>query len=135
MLFLGLLLGVLALWLEGWGLPFSRPGGAGGRPGDNSLLEWLPSTVGTQTSFVAFYGVAFFALRWWRAADRRRPQRFSLVPVLASSFWALGLSLVFWPGNWSPALSLVFASGIIQAVSPWQKTAPPQARRLRLRYA
>lgn len=134
LMFLGLLLGVLALWLEGWGLPFTRLS-AEGPVGDSTLTVLLPSTMVTETSFVAYYGVALFALRWWRLTDRRRSQRFSLGPVLAAAFWTLLLTVLLRPFDWRLGLSLLFASGIVQVVSPWQKTTPPQARRLRLRYA
>jgi len=137
MLFLGMVLGVLALWVEGWGVPFTRlSASAGPGLGEQSTLSGLlPSSVVTETSFVAYYGLALFALRWWRSTDRRRPQRFSLAPVLAAAFWAMMLTVLLRPGDWRLGLSLVFASGIVQVVSPWQKTTPPQGRRLRLRYA
>ncbi len=136
LLFLGMVLGVLTLWLEGWGMPFTRlSASAAAREEGSRLMVLLPSAMVTEANFVAFFGAALFALRWWRMADRRRAQRFSLGPVLATAFWALVLTLVLQPGNWEPALALVFASGIVQVVSPWQKTSPPQARRLRLRYA
>jgi hypothetical protein len=136
LLFLGLVLGVVALWLGGWGLPFIRPGAeVEGLNKDATLAGLLPATVVTEASYVAYFGVALFALRWWRMTDRRRSQRFSLGPVLGAAFWAFVLMVVFHPSDWRLGLALVFTSGIVQAVSPWQKTSPPQARRMRLRYA
>jgi hypothetical protein len=93
--------------------------------------------------YLAYFGLAFFLLRWWKMADRRRPQRFSLYAVLAAGFWGYVL-LLLWPPpsevlgfEAAPAgfLALVMASVIVQLVSPWTPPQPPaRGRRLRLRY-
>jgi hypothetical protein len=86
--------------------------------------------------YLAYFGLAFFILRWWKMADRRRPQRFSLYAVLAAGFWGYVLLLV-WPPPSAPAgfVALVMASVIVQLVSPWEQPPPSRGRRLRLRYA
>jgi len=86
--------------------------------------------------YLSYFGLAFFALRWWKLADRQRPHRFSLAPLLAAAFWAFVL-LVVWPtpALWEGPLSLLLASGIVQMVSPWDPPLPPTAKRIRLRYA
>jgi hypothetical protein len=83
------------------------------------------------------------ALRWWKVTDRRRSQRFSLAPVLATAFWAVIL-LLLWHNLRHGAVvlgmartggvALVMASAIVQLVTPWEQPPPPTARRLRLRY-
>src|SRR5262249_19090821 len=86
--------------------------------------------------YLSYFGVAFFALRWWKMADRRRPHRFSLFSVLAAGFWAY-LLLCLWPWPEEPlgVVALVLSAVIVQLVSPWEQPPPPRARRLRLRYA
>ncbi len=94
-----------------------------------------PSGVLNEASYISYFGLAFFALRWWRMADRRRPQRFSFAPVLAAAFWGLVLLLVGGFQMWYGAGVLMIASAVVQLVSPWEPPPPPPARRMRLRYA
>ena len=85
-------------------------------------------------SYLCYFALVFLALRWWKMTDRRRPQRFSFAPILATGFWALVLLLI-WQHLKLEAVALVLASAIVQLASPWQQPPPPAARRLRLRYA
>ena len=85
--------------------------------------------------YITYFAVAFFALRWWRLADPRRPMRFSFLPLLAAGFWSL-LPLGIWQQPWWWAVAaLVMTSAIVQVVSPWEPPPPPNYRRLRLRYS
>jgi hypothetical protein len=93
-------------------------------PADSDLAEALAT--------LSYFGVTFFALRWWRLSDRRRSQRFSFAPILAAGVWGY-LLLLLWP-QWRGALALVVSSAIVQLVSPWQAPPAPVAKRLRLRY-
>jgi len=133
MLLLGVGVGVLALWLEGWSMPFTGPSVSPTH--GSSLTELLPPTVGTKVSYLTFYGLSFFALRWWRMTDRRRSQRFSVAPMLAAGFWGILLMMLLRPEDWHAVLVLGLTAVIVQLVSPWRQPPPPQARRLRLRYA
>src|SRR5262249_189033 len=74
------------------------------------------------------------ALRWWKMAERQRPQRFSFAPILTVGFWSLILLLV-WPQPGRGAVALVVAAAIIQLVSPWDPPPAPANKRVRLRYA
>jgi hypothetical protein len=119
MMVLGALVGLGACWLDGWRMAVSS--------------EWL-----NEAGYVSYFALAFFALRWWRMTDRRRSQRFSFAPLLASGFWGWVLVLLIRPHNyplWSEAVVLVLASAIVQLVSPWEPPPPPASKRLRLRYA
>jgi len=96
----------------------------------------LPAGTGLAegASYVIYFAVTFFALRWWRMADPRRSSRFSFLPLLAAGFWGL-LPLLIWPQPWRGAVALVMTAAIVQLVSPWEQPVPPSCRRLRLRYS
>jgi len=134
MMALGGLIGLGALWLDGW-----SPGGPGdpasGLVDGGALVSVFPSDVLSEASYFSYYALAFFALRWWRMTGRRRPQRFSFAPILGAGFWALVLLLLVRAPQWPGVLVLVMASVIVQLVSPWEQPPPPAAKRMRLRYA
>jgi hypothetical protein len=158
MMGLGLGVGAVAIWLDGRELSSLVTRGSrslvaeeahvapgGGEDWRNGNPPMMPGmTRGFRSSlnipvaacYLSYFGLAFFALRWWRMADRRRAQRFSLFPVLAAGFWAFML-LWLWPLPAPPygLGALVMTSAIVQLVSPWQEPPPPQAKRVRLRYA
>ncbi len=137
MLCLGGLVGLLACWLDGWALGASQQITVA--HGD-MVFRLFPHDVATEASYICYYALAFFVLRWWRMTARRRTHRFSFAPILGAGFWAAVLLLLIkpphqpWPGL--AALVLVMAAAIVQLVSPWE-TAPAtvQQRRVRLRYA
>lgn len=132
MLLLGAGLGTAALWLEGWvpGLPAGDTSSAG-----QVLGSVFPSGgYADLAAYLSYFGLVFFAPRWWRMADPRRHQRFSFAPILTAGFWSLILLLV-WPEPMRGAVALVMASMILQLVSPWEPPPAPAAKRMRLRYA
>jgi hypothetical protein len=155
MLILGLFIGLGALWLDGWtaDMPswsswsidsdsdsdtraIAWNNAARGSDGE----DWSPFLIVRQrqglpvlAGYLSYFGIAFFALRWWKLADRRRPQRFSFAPVLAAGFWAMVLVVCPWPHVPQGALALVLAAVIVQLVSPWEQPPPHLHRRMRLR--
>jgi hypothetical protein len=133
MMVLGGAVGLSAWWLDGWapGPPGLEPDAAGG-----SLSLQPPAGV-TEAAYFSYYALAFFALRWWRMAARRRPHRFSFAPILAAAFWGVVLlPLVRIEQAHAPGvLVLALTAAVVQLVSPWQEPPPPAAKRLRLRYA
>jgi hypothetical protein len=132
MLLVGAALGVGALWLEGW-LPRLPSGGFVGTHGVSSVFP--SGGYYDLAAYLSYFGLVFFAPRWWRVADPRRCQRFSFAPILSVGFWSLILLLV-WPQPMHATVALVLASIILQMVSPWEPApAAPAARRMRLRYA
>jgi hypothetical protein len=134
MMVLGGAVGFMALWVDGWspGLPSPEPPrGPANRLYSANASDGLPEMA----SYLSYFALAFFALRWWRMADRRRSHRFSFAPILAAGFWGIVLLSLVQVQPWRGALVLVLASAIVQLVSPWEQPPPPQAKRLRLRYA
>jgi hypothetical protein len=141
---LGLLLGVGAAWFNGWSphwhhLPPETPSFAAATLAElgqeNPALAHL-------FGYMSYFGLAFLILRWWRLAERHRPQRFRLAPVLVTGLTAL-LLVPLWP-DFSGAempwtlqgpVVLTLTSAIVQVVSPWVPPAPKRPRPLRYRYA
>jgi hypothetical protein len=139
MMVLGALVGLAGLWLDGWTM-FATPSpgtqvataGPGGKPWLGSVL---PGSVAIESSYLSYYALAFFCLRWWRMTDRRRAHRFSVAPILAAGFWGTLLLLLARPQGWHSAAVVVLAAVVVQLVSPWTPPPPQPVRRMRLRYA
>jgi hypothetical protein len=137
MLLLGGVVGLFACWLDGWspGQTWrfaTAPAGA---------VRLFPTPVFIEASYICFFALAFFALRWWRMTSRRRSHRFSFAPILGAGFWGLALLLLFtgrlWAATDTPGLSamvLVLTATVVQLVSPWEPPPPAPARRVRLRH-
>src|SRR5207244_4453161 len=102
LLALGLVIGLEALWLDGarlgaqeaWTDPVRSPPWIeeeGPAPNRHSFFNQLypeNRTWPAPACYLSYFGLAFFALRWWRMAERQRRQRFSLGGVLVAAFWA-----------------------------------------------
>ena len=137
---LGALIGVGTMWLNGWSPSLAdRNFGPIDSTGEFTR-RLLTDSNGFVSSarYIAYFGLALGALRWWKMADRKRRQWFSLFPLMAAGFWAMVLSFV-WPWNeqhsFFGAAALVMASAIVQWVSPWDQPPAPLPKRLRLKYA
>jgi hypothetical protein len=151
---LGVGVGVLSLWLEGYQLPLL----ANQEPRASALIatggdavaprHWYSGgflvqgqEVPAAASYLAYFGLAFFLIRWWKMADRRRKHRFSLGPVCAAALGSWLLMLLIWPTDeqakaalidqTTAIVALVMASVVIQVVSPWE-APPPKNRKMRL---
>jgi hypothetical protein len=136
MMVMGLLVGLTAFWVDGGTLGWSSTGPWTSSPQQSPApFSWVETRleIPTIAGYLSYFGLAFFALRWWKMADRHRPHRFSFAPVLAAGFWAFALLLIF-PWTEGP-LPLLLTSGIVQLVSPWDQPPAPPARKIRLRYA
>jgi hypothetical protein len=137
---LGAVIGVGAFWLDGWMFPEivtqdeATPAGLHSYWG--GVLRAEPGGLEALTGFVLFFGLALSVPRWWQAAGRRRPERFSLWPLIAAGVWGMIL-LTFWtnaaePNKGAPprflVLALAGAAAVVQLVSPWVKPAPGGTR-------
>ncbi|HVS36780.1 MAG TPA: serine/threonine-protein kinase [Gemmataceae bacterium] len=134
LMLVGGLIGFGALWLDGWSPGQAAPLKLAPDAPTSVVSSIAPTGVINEASYISYFGLAFFALRWWRMADRRRFQRFSFFPVLAAAFWGLVLLLVGGFQMWYGAGVLMISAAVVQLVSPWEPPPPPPARRMRLRY-
>jgi hypothetical protein len=142
MLVLGAAIGLQAYWLDGGSvrlLPPFAPGATAAEPAGRIVLPGGRTLTrpGGEASYLSYYALGFFALRWWRMTDRRRVARFSFAPLLGAAFWGLVLMVVGpeWIARGTGVLVLVLTSAVVQMVSPWEQPPPPAAKRLRLRCA
>jgi hypothetical protein len=80
-----------------------------------------------------YFGLAFFAIDWWKLSARDRKARFRVVPVVKTGLIGalLGLLLPF-PQPWGLVL-IVLIAVIVQLVSPWSEAAAAYARANRKR--
>jgi hypothetical protein len=147
---MGVMVGLAALWMGGWILAPQQESAAiqvarmvhdpGGNPAEVNLdptratLFQNSEDIYTAARYLTYFGLIFFAVRWWKMADRHRSQRFSFAPILVVGFWALALLLVGLGPQPQGAVALVLAAAIVQLVSPWQPLPPPVMKRMRLRY-
>lgn len=148
---LGVLVGLLALWLEGrdfWPL-FAGPAPVvelvttdlvpeEESPGQHlyrRMFQGMPALV-LAACYMTYFGLGFFCLRWWKMTERRRPDRFDLGTVIAVGVLAFVLSLL-WPapGGRLGLVVLVATSAVVQLVSPWEEQRSFRPRKLRLRHA
>jgi hypothetical protein len=139
MLLLGALVGVGGYWLDGGTMAWRSAEALWGPVEDGAsplLVFGHRAGLAQLAGYLSYFRLAFFAVRWWKLADRHRAHRFSLAPLFAVAFWALVLLVVWpWPKPALGVLPLVLTAGIVQLVSPWDPPLQPSARRMRLRYA
>jgi eukaryotic-like serine/threonine-protein kinase len=153
---LGVLIGAAALWLEGYEMPGLLSEARAASPPGQVVAATNPSghqwyqggllvrgqDVPVAACYLAYFGLIFFLLRWWKMADRRRPHRFSFVSVVMAAILCGVVMLFVWPNDESAKLALidptaviaipVMASVVIQLVSPWEAPPPRRSRKLRL---
>ncbi len=138
---LGVLVGLTAYWIEGWGWP--RLAWSYDLPPlpERSQLGGFFDLAGPAwqvgLSYPLFFALLFAYLNWWHWADRHRKHRFALYPTLATLFWTGLLWLVWdWVFQRPPVEVLLIAplaAAIVQLTSPWTPPPPPKPRRYRLR--
>ena len=122
----GLALGVLAFWLEGWALP-TGPTNATSRDivvFTNHRIS--PTTFSTAVRYLFYFGLAVALCQWWKITDRKRRERVRFTPLVAVAFWGT-VCLFLWPADsaqlWLGVSVLVIAAVAVQAASPW--AGPP----------
>ncbi|MCI0701573.1 MAG: protein kinase [Planctomycetia bacterium] len=122
-LVVGLGLGALAFWLDGWALPTSTTNATTRDIVLFSGHRISPDTLSTGLRYLFYFGLTVALCRWWVATDRKRKERVRFIPLLAAAFWG-GVFLFLWPSESAPALLgvsvLVIAAVAAQVASPWQ---------------
>jgi len=136
---LGLAVGALAFWFDGWNMP--RMDEAAPDTGTTlfGVVHFSEGTLQTGIKYLLYFGGVMAVGRWWRTAAKDRKERFSLFPPIAAAFW--GSALMFlWP--WTSGglvangiVPLVLATVAVQASSPWVAPPPPPSKKLRFRHA
>jgi hypothetical protein len=150
-----------ALWLEGYEMPgvlgegrasaavaqvaTTRPeamSAATGRHWYTGGLLVRGQDVHVAACYLAYFGLVFGLLRWWKLADRRRSSRFSFFSMAVTAMFAGLIMLLLWPSDETAKSALidsttaimvpVMASAVIQLVSPWEAPPPRRSRKLRL---
>ncbi len=128
----GLGVGMLAFWLEGWGLPTGN-----GSASTRDLVFWTghrlsPEAFSVGVRYLFYFGLTTAACRWWVATDRRRRERVRMFPIAAAAFWGT-VFLFLWPWESSPVIAgfapIIIAGVAAQAVSPWSGGREALARR------
>jgi hypothetical protein len=148
LLLVGLAVGALAFWLDGWVVP--RGGTATDTSRDLVVGNWArvqPETFSTMMRYLFYYGLAAAACPWWAMTDRKRRERFRFSRVVVAGF-AGSMLLFLWP--WESASAalgvapIVIAAVCVQVASPWSQPVltaarvvarPVNARRQQPRYA
>ncbi len=134
-LIIGAMVGLGAVWVDGWPIGLQLPTSSAEIEPGNALRSLVSAHWQVEAAYLSYFALAFFALRWWKLSELRRPQRFSFAPVLAAAFWGAVLLLLVEPRPLNGAIALVLAAAVVQLVSPWEEPPPPPARKLRWRPA
>ena len=102
------------LWVVDDALDLSRWVGSPGHP--NPL------------AYAIYFGLAFFAIDWWKLSARDRKARFRVIPVVKTGLIGLLLGLLWpFPQPWGLGV-IVLIAVIVQLVSPWSEAAAAYAR-------
>ncbi|MFM8271750.1 MAG: protein kinase domain-containing protein [Gemmata sp.] len=128
----GLCVGALAFWLDGWALPTGTANASGRDIVLFTSHRVSQDTFATAMKYLVYFGTTAAIFRWWVATDRRRRERVRFAPIIAAAFWG-GLLLFLWPWDSTPPMVgvsvLVIATVAAQVASPWAGPPAKLARR------
>ncbi len=129
-LVIGLCVGALAFWLDGWAFP---TGTANASSRDLVLANHRVNadTFSIAVRYLFYFGLAVAMCRWWKATDWKRRERVRFIPLVAAGFWG-AVFLFLWPTSETAPVMLgvsvlVIASVAAQVASPW--AGPPTKAR------
>jgi len=135
---LGLFVGGLSYWLDGWNMPRWVGFSGGGSPDSYlfGLIHLSGDSFPTAVRYLIYFGCVLAIGRWWRPVARDRAERIGMFPILAAGFWATVL-LFLWPWQAGSAVGgvvpVVLCAIAVQAASAWVPPAPSASKKLRLR--
>ncbi len=136
---LGVLVGLMAFWLEGWIGPSIEEPLEDSPVANSYVFGWVsmpPESVPAFTGYALYFGCVLGAARWWRTVAKDRKDRFSVFPPFVAAFWG-GVMSFLWPWNASNLeygmYPLILATTAVQWVSPWVPPPPPMPRKLKWR--
>ena len=136
----GAVLGVFALWLDGWNLN-AKTFTMNPRSASEETLQHIMApheALNTAAAYMSYFALVFGLLKWWRLADRKRKSWFSVWPVIVTGLLSsILLSFLEIEGHTSisgygAAAALTTAAALVQFVSPHDPR--PLAFPKRLRY-
>ena len=145
---LGFVVGLMALWLDGYELPMPwtapgklevlQPWQAAPNDGRGRAVGFISKLYGQENTsmpilacYLSYFGLMFLVLRWWKMTETYRPKRFSVKPVIAVAFWAY-LLLFLLPSFQHREIgfvSLVMASVVCQVTCPWKVKVPVRSKK------
>ncbi|MBX9679102.1 MAG: serine/threonine protein kinase [Gemmataceae bacterium] len=137
----GVLLGVAAVWLQGYSIvEATRPsfvvaGETTPRHPFFSALYSDSPKLPVAAAYAAYFGLIFLLLRWWKNVEPTREERFSFPALGAVLFWAYVL-LFLLPGTEerrTAFVALAATAVATQCASPRREPDPEPSKRLRLK--
>jgi hypothetical protein len=141
----GVLLGLAAVWLEGYSLiggeraldPWVRK--MDGPPRSRFFGAWYPnnSAITLAVGHMAYYGLMLAIIRWWHFVAPFRPARIEWGSVVSVGFFAFVL-LFLLPTSDERLVgftTMTMSAIVVQAVSPRRDPEPAPSKRQRLRWA
>jgi eukaryotic-like serine/threonine-protein kinase len=137
---LGALIGFIAFGLHGWTYPQLQLSDDVTPPGRETIWGGLLRTeiggLNALVGYILYFALALGIPRWWQAVERKRPERFTLYPLIAAGLCGLLLTW-FWEMRIGPhdggapgyfVLALAGAAAVVQVVSRWAPPSPSTTR-------
>jgi eukaryotic-like serine/threonine-protein kinase len=135
---LGLLVGLVAFWLDGSLLPKAALGPPSSSRGITffGLASLEGSSISSVAKYMLYFGGIFGLGRWWRTTARDRKERFSLWPPVAAGIWCWVLAFL-WPNPitevWAGVIiPFMIATIGVQLTSPYIPAAGVATRRQKI---
>jgi eukaryotic-like serine/threonine-protein kinase len=144
MLAMGVGVGVLVAWINPDKASFARPAEytAMGNPSDTMDINAISPEILHYVDYACYFGIMFFALRWWTLAERQRSRRFSLLSTLWTGCVGYALAMIWYkwdrfsgqgqPSGMPYPILLALTAAIAQVTSPWSAPPPKVARKHKL---